>query len=184
MHVLPVGNAGNITAYWKGYREYAADGVISTTPRMFGIQAAGAAPLVHGSPVPHPRHDRHGDPDRQSGLLGGSGDRTRGVGRPVRGGPGRRILHAYRLLAAEEGVFVEPASAASVAGLLATAADGRLPKGSLVVCTVTGHGLKDPGTALEGLSEIEPLTVDPSCRRAGVGPGVNTADVLGSAEAA
>jgi threonine synthase len=72
-----------------------------------------------------------------------------------------KILEAYRLLAAHEGVFVEPASATSVAGLLATAADGRLPKGSLVVCTVTGHGLKDPGTALLGTTEVEPVPVDP-----------------------
>jgi threonine synthase len=72
-----------------------------------------------------------------------------------------QILHAYHLLAAQEGVFVEPASAASIAGLLVTAKDGRLPAGSLVVCTVTGHGLKDPGTALAGRVEIEPLAVDP-----------------------
>jgi threonine synthase len=161
VHVLPVGNAGNITAYWKGYREYAADGVISATPRMFGIQAAGAAPLVHGEPVAEPETIataiRIGNPASWGGAVTAR-DESGGLFDAV---TDARILHAYRLLAAEEGVFVEPASAASVAGLLATAADGRLPRGSLVVCTVTGHGLKDPSTALEGLPEIEPLAVDP-----------------------
>jgi threonine synthase len=161
VHVLPVGNAGNITAYWKGYREYAADGVISATPRMFGIQAAGAAPLVHGAPVTVPETVataiRIGNPASWSGAITAR-DESGGLIDAV---TDERILHAYRLLAAREGVFVEPASAASVAGLLLTAADGRLPAGSLVVCTVTGHGLKDPGTALEGLLEIEPLAVDP-----------------------
>jgi threonine synthase len=161
VHVLPVGNAGNITAYWKGYREYTADGVISATPRMFGIQAAGAAPLVHGAPVAQPETIataiRIGNPASWAGAVAAR-DESGGLFEAVED---EAILHAYRLLAAEEGVFVEPASAASVAGLLATAADGRLPRGSLVVCTVTGHGLKDPATALEGLPEIEPLAVDP-----------------------
>jgi threonine synthase len=161
VHVLPVGNAGNITAYWKGYREYAADGVISATPRMFGIQAAGAAPLVHGEPVAEPdtiaTAIRIGNPASWAAAVTAR-DESGGLFDAV---TDERILHAYRLLAAQEGVFVEPASAASVAGLLITAADGRLPAGSLVVCTVTGHGLKDPGTALEGQLEIEPLSVDP-----------------------
>jgi threonine synthase len=161
VHLLPVGNAGNITAYWKGYREYAADGVISDTPRMFGIQAAGAAPLVHGRPVREPETIataiRVGSPASWDGAVAAR-DESGGLFDSV---TDERILHAYRLLAAQEGVFVEPASAASVAGLLVTAADGRLPAGSLVVCTVTGHGLKDPATALEGMLEIEPLRVDP-----------------------
>jgi threonine synthase len=161
VHVLPVGNAGNITAYWKGYREYAADGVISATPRMFGFQAAGAAPLVHGEPVTEPdtvaTAIRIGNPASWAGAVAAR-DESGGLIDAV---TDERILHAYRLLAAQEGVFVEPASAAGVAGLIITAADGRLPAGSLVVCTVTGHGLKDPGTALEGRLEIEPLSVDP-----------------------
>jgi threonine synthase len=161
VHLLPVGNAGNITAYWKGYREYAADGVISATPRMFGIQAAGAAPLVHGEPVREPETIataiRVGSPASWEGAVRAK-DESGGLFEAV---TDERILHAYRLLAQQEGVFVEPASATSVAGLLVTAADGRLPAGSLVVCTVTGHGLKDPGTALEGVVEIEPLPVDP-----------------------
>jgi threonine synthase len=161
VHLLPVGNAGNITAYWKGYREYAADGVISATPRMFGIQAAGAAPLVHGEPVAEPETIataiRVGSPASWAGAVQAK-DESDGLFEAV---TDERILHAYRLLAQQEGVFVEPASATSVAGLLITAADGRLPAGSLVVCTVTGHGLKDPGTALEGALQIEPLPVDP-----------------------
>jgi threonine synthase len=161
VHVLPVGNAGNITAYWKGYREYAADGVISATPRMFGIQAAGAAPLVHGRPVPEPETVataiRIGNPASWAAAVTAK-DESGGLFDAV---TDEQILHAYHLLAAQEGVFVEPASAASIAGLLVTVKDGRLPAGSLVVCTVTGHGLKDPGTALEGRVEIEPLAVDP-----------------------
>jgi threonine synthase len=161
VHVLPVGNAGNITAYWKGYREYLADGVISATPRMFGIQAAGAAPLVLGHPVPTPETIataiRIGNPASWASAVAAR-DESGGLFEAV---TDERILHAYRLLAGQEGVFVEPASAASVAGLLVTASDGRLPEGSLVVCTVTGHGLKDPGAALEGLPEIAPLPVDP-----------------------
>jgi threonine synthase len=161
VHVLPVGNAGNITAYWKGYREYAADGVIPATPRMFGIQAAGAAPLVHGRPVTQPETIataiRIGNPASWAAAVAAR-DESNGLFDAV---TDERILHAYHLLAAQEGIFVEPASAASVAGLLATAADGRLPAGSLTVCTVTGHGLKDPATALEGVVEIEPLAVDP-----------------------
>jgi threonine synthase len=161
VHLLPVGNAGNITAYWKGYREYAADGVISDTPRMFGFQAAGAAPLVHGKPVREPETVataiRVGSPASWAGAVAAR-DESDGLFDSV---TDDQILHAYRLLAAQEGVFVEPASAAGIAGLLVTAADGRLPAGSLVVCTVTGHGLKDPATALEGMIEIEPLRVDP-----------------------
>ncbi|NIH82105.1 threonine synthase [Amycolatopsis viridis] len=161
IHCLPVGNAGNITAYWAGYSEYAADGVVKNTPRMFGFQAAGAAPLVRGEPVAEPETIataiRVGSPASWEGAVkakNGSGGLFEAV-------TDEKILAAYRLLASKEGVFVEPASATSVAGLLATAADGRIPKGSTVVCTVTGHGLKDPGTALEGNVEVEPLAVDP-----------------------
>ncbi|HEX4705229.1 MAG TPA: threonine synthase [Pseudonocardiaceae bacterium] len=161
VHVLPVGNAGNITAYWKGYREYAADGVISATPQMFGIQAAGAAPLVSGKPIREPETIataiRVGNPASWQGAV----DAAIKSGGFFDAATDEQILRAYKLLASQEGVFVEPASAASVAGLLITAADGRLPAGSLVVCTVTGHGLKDPATALDGLLEIEPLRVDP-----------------------
>ncbi|HEY0636624.1 MAG TPA: threonine synthase [Pseudonocardiaceae bacterium] len=161
VHCLPVGNAGNITAYWRGYREYAGDGVVDGVPRMFGFQAAGAAPLVHGAPVKHPETVataiRIGSPASWHGAVAAR-DESGGLFDAV---TDERILEAYRLLAAREGVFVEPASAASVAGLLAVAADGRLPRGSLVVCTVTGHGLKDPDTALLGRPEPEPIGIDP-----------------------
>ncbi|MYW91400.1 threonine synthase [Amycolatopsis rubida] len=162
VHCLPVGNAGNITAYWKGYSEYAADGVVKNTPRMFGFQAAGAAPLVHGEPVADPdtiaTAIRIGSPASWDGAVHARAE-SNGLFDAI---TDEKILEAYRLLARREGVFVEPASATSVAGLLATAADGRLPKGAKVVCTVTGHGLKDPATALEGNVEVEPLAVDPT----------------------
>ncbi len=161
VHCLPVGNAGNITAYWMGYTEYHADGLVGSLPRMFGFQAAGAAPLVHGFPVPAPETIataiRIGSPASWTGAMRAR-DESGGLFDAV---TDDQILHAYRLLAAREGVFVEPASAASVAGLLAVAADGRLPVGSLVVCTVTGHGLKDPDTALQDVPVPEPVPVDP-----------------------
>ncbi len=161
VHILPVGNAGNITAYWKGYREYADDGVIENTPRMFGFQAEGAAPIVRGEPVLKPETVataiRVGNPASWAGAVTAR-DESNGLIDLV---TDEQILHAYRLLPSREGVFVEPGSAASVAGLLRTAADGRLPTGSLVVCTVTGHGLKDPETALASAIEIKPLPVDP-----------------------
>jgi threonine synthase len=161
IHCLPVGNAGNITAYWAGYSEYAADGVVKDTPRMFGFQAAGAAPLVHGAPVAEPdtiaTAIRIGSPASWTAAVTAK-ESSAGLFEAV---TDTKILEAYRLLASKEGVFVEPASATSVAGLLLTAADGRIPKGSTVVCTVTGHGLKDPATALEGNIEVEPLAVDP-----------------------
>jgi threonine synthase len=148
IHYLPVGNAGNITAYWKGYREYFNDGIVDALPRMFGFQAAGAAPLVLGRPISHPdtiaTAIRIGAPASWAGAV----DARDSSGGLIDAVTDEQILEAYKLLASTEGVFVEPASAASVAGLLATAADGRLPAGSLVVCTVTGHGLKDPDTAM------------------------------------
>jgi threonine synthase len=159
VHCLPVGNAGNITAYWKGYREYHRDGVVDGTPRMFGFQAAGAAPLVHGKPVKDPETIataiRIGAPASWDGAVHARDDSCGLIDAVT----DDEILEAYRLLASTEGVFVEPASAASVAGLLKTAADGRLPRGSLVVCTVTGNGLKDPDTALLAMSDPEVVPV-------------------------
>ena len=161
VHCLPVGNAGNITAYWRGYREYATDGVVPGTPRMFGFQAAGAAPLVHGAPVAKPETVataiRIGSPASWAGAVAAR-DESDGLIDAV---TDEQILAAYRLLAARDGVFVEPASAAAAAGLLQVAEDGRLPRGALVVCTVTGHGLKDPDTALLQRPEPEPIPVDP-----------------------
>ena len=149
IHCVPVGNAGNITAYHLGYAEYAADGVSTHIPRMFGFQAAGAAPLVLGHDVEHPETIataiRIGKPASADGARRAVAD-TNGAVRSV---TDDEILDAYRYLAAAEGVFCEPSSAASVAGLLVhglphdvVAAD------ATIVCTLTGHGLKDPGTAL------------------------------------
>jgi threonine synthase len=162
VHCLPVGNAGNITAYWQGYAAYAEEGVVAVRPRMFGFQAAGAAPLVHGEPVRDPETVataiRVGNPASWAGAV----DARDASGGLIDAITDERLLEAYHLLAAREAVFVEPASAISVAGALATAADGRLPAGSLVVCTVTGHGLKDPDTALAGMPAVEPIPVSPS----------------------
>lgn len=170
IHVLPVGNAGNITAYWKGYREYAADGPASRTPRMWGYQASGAAPIVRGEPVKDPTTIataiRIGNPaswaqaerarDESGGLIDEVTD--------------RQILSAYRLLAASEGVFVEPASAASVAGLLKAAEQGLLDPGQRVVCTVTGNGLKDPEWAVAGAPRpiTVPVDADAAAERLGL----------------
>ncbi|MGH3697224.1 MAG: threonine synthase [Pseudonocardiaceae bacterium] len=162
VHCLPVGNAGNITAYWLGYTEYHTDGVVTGRPRMFGFQAAGAAPLVHGAPVREPdtiaTAIRVGSPASWDGAMRAR-EESGGLFEAI---TDEQILAAYRLLAGQEGVFVEPASATAVAGLLRVAEDGRLPRGSLAVCTVTGHGLKDPDTALHGLPTPTLIPVDPA----------------------
>ena len=165
IHCLPVGNAGNITAYWKGYAEYAGDspqpGPATHRPRMFGFQAAGSAPIVLGEPVRHPETIasaiRIGNPaswelaltarDDSDGYFGAIEDAA--------------ILEAHRILSAEVGIFVEPASAISVAGLLERAEAGVVPKGATVVLTVTGHGLKDPQWALRAAdgSDVTPTSV-------------------------
>lgn len=148
VHCIPVGNAGNITAYWRGYSEYAADGLATRRPRMLGWQAAGAAPLVHGEPVPHPETlataIRIGNPASADGARAARDESGGTIGAVT----DEEILDAYRTLAAAEGVFVEPASAASVAGLRKAAAGGLVARGETVVCTVTGHGLKDPNQAV------------------------------------
>ncbi|MDQ2789720.1 MAG: threonine synthase [Pseudonocardiales bacterium] len=162
VHCLPVGNAGNIVAYWLGYTEYHADGLVAGRPRMFGFQAAGAAPLVHGAPVLKPdtiaTAIRVGNPASWDAAMRARNE-SGGLFEAV---TDEQILVAYRLLAGQEGVFVEPSSATSVAGLLRVVDDGRLPRGSLVVCTVTGHGLKDPDTALRDAPEPELTPVDPA----------------------
>jgi threonine synthase len=148
VHCLPVGNAGNISAYWMGYREDHEAGNAKRLPRMFGFQASGAAPIVLGHVVREPSTIataiRIGNPASWTKAV----DARDASGGLIRSVTDREILSAYRLLARSVGVFVELGSAASVAGLLATAADGRLPQGSTVVCTVTGHGLKDPEWAI------------------------------------
>ncbi|HZU50139.1 MAG TPA: threonine synthase [Mycobacterium sp.] len=160
VHALPVGNAGNITAYWKGYTEYHADGVIDKLPRMLGTQAAGAAPLVHGAPVRKPETIataiRIGSPASWSSAVEAQ---QQSNGRFL-AATDEEILAAYHLVAATEGVFVEPASAASIAGLLKAIQDGWVAAGSTVVCTVTGNGLKDPDTALKDVPHVSPVPVD------------------------
>jgi len=148
-HALPVGNAGNITAYWMGYTEYRRDGKSKRPPKMIGFQAEGAAPIVRGEPVKNPETIataiRIGNPaswrrataarDESGGLIDMVTD--------------DEILAAYRMIAATEGIFCEPASAASVAGVIKSNARNLFKKGDVVVCTLTGHGLKDPDTAIK-----------------------------------
>ncbi|MDH6123386.1 threonine synthase [Kitasatospora sp. GP82] len=161
IHVLPVGNAGNITAYWKGYREYAEDGLATRRPRMWGFQAAGSAPIVDGHPVLNPQTIataiRIGNPASWDFALAAR-DESGGLIDKV---TDRQILSAYRLLASQEGVFVEPASAAGVAGLLAKAEAGLVDRGQRIVCTVTGNGLKDPDWAVAGAPQPQTVPVDP-----------------------
>ena len=170
IHALPVGNAGNITAYWKGYTEYHRDG-ISDLPRMLGTQAAGAAPLVLGHPVSKPETlataIRIGSPASWDGAMAA---KEQSGGRFL-AATDDELLAAYHLLARDEGIFVEPASAASVAGLLKAVEDGWVRPGSTVVCTVTGHGLKDPDTALRDVPAVTPLPVEPAAVVAALGLG-------------
>ena len=160
VHVLPVGNAGNITAYWKGYVEYARDGLAARTPRMWGFQAEGAAPIVRGAPVPNPETIataiRIGNPaswefavaarDESGGLIDMVSD--------------AQILESHLALAARDGLYCEPASAASVAGLIAAQASGRVDPGQTIVCTLTGHGLKDTQWALAKATDPTVIPVD------------------------
>lgn len=156
-HVLPVGNAGNITAYWKGYLEYRGDRKTSRLPKMWGFQAAGAAPIVKGEVVKNPETIataiRIGNPASWDGAVAAR-DKSGGLIDSV---TDEEILNAYRMLAAKEGVFVEPSSAAGIAGLLKHQQNGTLPKGKRMVVTVTGHGLKDVQWALE--SAADPIVV-------------------------
>ncbi len=153
VHCLPVGNAGNITAYWKGYVEYSdknRGGSATKRPKMRGFQAAGAAPIVLGHVVTQPSTIataiRIGNPASWTKAL----DARDQSGGAIESVTDRQILSAYRLLASKEAVFVEPASAASVAGLLQARQSGSLDAGLRVVCTVTGNGLKDPEWAIAG----------------------------------
>jgi threonine synthase len=147
---IPVGNAGNVTAYWKGFGERRA------APRLFGFQAEGSAPLVHGAPVEHPETVasaiRIGNPARWEEAI----DAMRASHGQIRAVSDPEILDAYRFLAAHEGVFCEPASASGVAGLLRYGADGA----ERVACVLTGHGLKDPQTALSQAGSVVPCEPD------------------------
>ncbi|WP_433126904.1 threonine synthase [Micromonospora sp. CA-240977] len=157
IHCLPVGNAGNIAAYWMGYAEERDAGTTTRRPKMYGFQASGAAPIVTGQVVPEPSTIataiRIGNPASWTKAL----DARDASGGLIAAVTDREILSAYRLLAREVGVFVELGSAASVAGLLQQAAAGAVPPGSTVVCTVTGHGLKDPEWAIS--TAPAPLTI-------------------------
>jgi threonine synthase len=150
-HFLPVGNAGNITACWAGYREYNSEGLSSRTPKMMGYQAAESAPIVLGHPVDDPHTVataiKIGNPASWKSAEAAR-DESGGVIDMV---TDAEILAAYRLVAAQ-GVFAEPASAASLAGAIKCGAMGAIKPGSVIVCTLTGHGLKDPDTALKNLS--------------------------------
>ena len=153
-HAIPVGNAGNITAYWKGYKEYKEKGKATKLPKMMGFQAEGAAPIVKGHVVKNPRTIataiKIGNPaswkraeaarDESGGLIESVSD--------------SEIINAYKILASKEGVFVEPASAASVAGMLKKAQEGYFgKKPAKIVCVLTGHGLKDPGRAIASVKK-------------------------------
>jgi threonine synthase len=169
VHCLPVGNAGNITAYWKGYVEYASDGVIDKRPVMRGFQAAGAAPIVNNAPVARPSTIataiRIGNPASWRQAVAARDE----SGGSIDSVTDKQILEAYRLLARKEGVFVEPASAASVAGLLQLHAAGFLAAGSVVVCTVTGNGLKDPEWAISGAPAPTTIAADVTAAAAALG---------------
>ncbi|MDQ2727511.1 MAG: threonine synthase [Actinomycetota bacterium] len=165
LHCIPVGNAGNITAYWKGYREYQDLGRITHLPRMFGFQAAGAAPIVAGHPIDDPdtvaTAIRIGRPASWYGATAAASE----SGGAITAVTDEEILAAYRYLATEESVFCEPASAASVAGLLSVGA----PEGSTVVCVLTGHGLKDPDIAISQIAVPAKVAAETASVRSALG---------------
>jgi threonine synthase len=164
-HCIPVGNAGNITAYWKGYREYQDAGRTTKLPRMLGFQAAGAAPIVEGHPIESPdtiaTAIRIGNPASWYGATAAASE----SGGAISAVTDDEILAAYRLLAQRESVFCEPASAASVAGLLKVG----VPEGSTVVCVLTGHGLKDPDVAIGQIAVPSAVDADFNAIRAELG---------------
>ncbi|HYE30121.1 MAG TPA: threonine synthase [Methylomirabilota bacterium] len=160
-HLLPVGNAGNITAYWRGFKEFHTAGRTSQLPRMFGFQAAGAAPIVEGRPIEHPETVasaiRIGNPASWEGANNALKESRGHIDKVT----DEEILAAYKLLARTEGLFVEPASAAPLAGLIKVVKAGLIPKGAVLTATTTGHGLKDPDNAIK-TAGFEPHLVEPS----------------------
>lgn len=148
-HLLPVGNAGNITAYWKGYKEYYTAKKISRLPKMLGFQAAGAAPIVLGHPVEKPETIataiRIGNPASWKGAV----DAREESGGKIEAVTDDEIIEAYKAIAVREGIFCEPASAASLAGVIKLSKEGYFKGGETIVCTLTGNGLKDPDTILK-----------------------------------
>jgi threonine synthase len=172
VHVLPVGNAGNISAYWRGYVEYHKAGRATRTPRMLGWQAAGAAPLVSGAPVTNPETVasaiRIGNPASWHLAVAAVEESAGGFASVS----DEDILAAQRELASRDGVFVEPASAAGVAGLLGEIAAGTSYDGQRIVVTVTGHGLKDVDTALSTFTDLVDTVVDPDVDAAAAAAGL------------
>jgi threonine synthase len=156
-HFIPVGNAGNITAYWKGYKEYFEAGKVVSKPRMCGWQAEGSAPIVRGYPIKNPETIataiRIGNPASWKGAVNAATE----SGGFIDMVSDEEILNAYTLVARTEGIFCEPASAACIAGLIKCAERGMFEKGDTIVCTLTGHGLKDPDTAMS--IGVEPVTL-------------------------
>ncbi len=165
VHCIPVGNAGNITAYWRGYLEYREAGHATRLPKLFGFQAAGAAPIVEGHPIEHPETVataiRIGNPASWYGATAAASE----SGGAIDAVTDEEILDAYRFLASEESVFCEAASAASVAGLIKMGA----PRGATVVCVLTGHGLKDPDLAISQISVPTTVEADYSAVLAALG---------------
>lgn len=164
-HCLPVGNAGNITAYWKGYKEYSTDtddnkAVTNTRPVMCGYQAAGAAPFISGQPVEHPETVataiRIGNP--QSWDKAWEAQKESGGWFDAK--TDEQILAAQKMLSQYEGIFCEPASATSLAGALQDIGSGKIPEGSKIVCTLTGNGIKDPDIAIAQCKDAHPVTID------------------------
>ena len=147
-HAIPVGNAGNITAYWKGYKEFFGAKKITSLPKMIGFQAEGAAPIVRGHPIEKPETIataiRIGNPASWKGAVAAAEE----SGGSISIVTDQEIIAAYQLVAAKEGIFCEPASAAPVAGVLKLVKAGKIPDGSTIVCVLTGHGLKDPDNAI------------------------------------
>lgn len=160
--ILPVGNAGNITSYWKGYQEYYGRRKIHNIPKMLGFQAEGAAPIVRGEPVINPETIataiRIGNPASWQGALAAARESSGKIDMVS----DQEILEAYHLLAGVEGVFCEPASAASVAGVIKYHKQGFFKKDDTVVCTLTGHGLKDPNLVMQECPQ--PVTVEAEAR--------------------
>jgi threonine synthase len=168
LHLMPVGNAGNITSHWKGYREYRETAEIGGLPAMYGLQAEGADPIVRGEPVEDPQTVasaiRIGDPASWRGAVEAAAE----SGGEILAVRDEEILDAYELVAGE-GLFAEPASAASVAGLVLLHRTGRLERGRLAVCVLTGHGLKDPDTAMSRAARVTPIEADPGAVAAELG---------------
>ncbi|WP_461832226.1 threonine synthase [Aquifex sp.] len=162
-HFIPVGNAGNITAYWKGFKTYYKEGKITKLPKMMGWQAEGAAPIVKGYPIKNPQTIataiKIGNPYSWKSALKAAQE----SGGKIDAVSDSEILYAYKLIASTEGIFCEPASAASVAGLIKLVREGFFKGGEVITCTLTGNGLKDPDTAIKVCEE--PVSVPPKLEK-------------------